>query len=85
MTGGWHHVTEDGSLHSRPMILHMLDSTDDVMECIEQMFGMIHCLAYDLATTKQDDPSPQQVMTEIDWSLVNYQDGIDMGGRVGRE
>lgn len=86
MAGGWHHVTQDGSLSGGKMILDMLDSPGDVVECIEQMYGMIWCLAYDVATAKGgDDPSPQQVMTEIDWSLVNYQDGIDMGGRVGRE
>jgi hypothetical protein len=87
MAGGYGHVTdEDGSLLGGKMILDMLDSPGDVVECIEQLYGMIWCLAYDLAASKVDfDPSPQQIDDEIERARDNHKDGIDMGGRVGQE
>lgn len=46
MAGSYHHITdEDGALKDQVGIIESLENHGDVIECIEQMYGMIWYLA----------------------------------------
>jgi hypothetical protein len=91
MAGSYAHViADDGSLASSEHIVNRLDTGGDVVEAIEQMYGMIWYLAHQL--TKLDDGLGEEAIaiyredmrTLVEEAQQNYEEGLDVAKEVNQ-
>lgn len=87
MTGGWRHMTRDGGkpYDERYGEGSMLKNGGDVVEALEQAYGMIWWLAHRTATEKgyQEDVSRRHIQDEIEKARKNYKEGVEIGKNFG--
>lgn len=82
MSGGWGHITKaDGTPYDDSYgVDSMLETTEDVVEALEECYGMIWGLARIAAVgAGYDNPSRQTILQFIEMTRSNCKMSVDRG------
>lgn len=86
MAGGWRHMTRDGGkpYDERYGEGSMLKNGGDVVEALEQAYGMIWWLAKGRAEETTTKPTVRQaIQRQIESARLNYKAGVEIGKNFG--
>jgi hypothetical protein len=79
MAGSWRHmVKKNGKLRSPEHLVQMMDTQGDMVEALEECYGMIYWLAN---SVQMPGPITEDLVSQrIENANDHYRDGVHLGG-----